>query len=119
LFRARVVFSGLLLLATGIRRWKGFGAQWPINLSGAQSAFDGPYFSERLLKVLTECRRCCALRRVWRNLYVSLTGLRGYFPVMATEGHEQRIFKSFDRTLRMLRFGILIGCKHLICERSI
>jgi hypothetical protein len=36
-------------------------------------------------------------------LFVSLTGLRGYFPVMAAEGHEQRVFKSFDRVLRMLR----------------
>jgi hypothetical protein len=36
-------------------------------------------------------------------LFVSLTGLRGYFPLMATEGHEQRVFKSFDRMLRMLR----------------
>jgi hypothetical protein len=36
-------------------------------------------------------------------LFVSLTGLRGYFPVMAAEGHEQRVFKSFDRLLRMLR----------------
>jgi hypothetical protein len=36
-------------------------------------------------------------------LFVSLTGMRGYFPVMAAEGHEQRIFKSFDRLLRMLR----------------
>jgi hypothetical protein len=36
-------------------------------------------------------------------LFVSLTGLRGYFPVMASEGREQRVFKSFDRALRMLR----------------
>ena len=36
-------------------------------------------------------------------LFVSLTGLRGYFPVMATERPEQRVFKSFDRLLRMLR----------------
>jgi hypothetical protein len=36
-------------------------------------------------------------------LFVSLTGMRGYFPVMAAEGREQRVFKSFDRILRMLR----------------
>ncbi len=39
-------------------------------------------------------------------LFVTLTGVRGYFPVMDAEGKEQRIFRSFDRILRMLReFG--------------
>jgi uncharacterized membrane protein HdeD (DUF308 family) len=36
--------SGLLQLATGIRRRKGSGAQWPMILSGAQSALVGAMF---------------------------------------------------------------------------
>ncbi|WP_051574981.1 DUF308 domain-containing protein [Mycobacterium sp. URHB0044] len=36
--------SGLLQLATGIRRRKGVGAQWPMILSGAQSALVGAMF---------------------------------------------------------------------------
>jgi uncharacterized membrane protein HdeD (DUF308 family) len=36
--------SGLLQLATGVRRWKRFGAQWPMILSGAQSATVGLLF---------------------------------------------------------------------------
>ncbi len=36
-------------------------------------------------------------------LFVSLTGIRGYFPVVEYAGKEQRVFRSFDRILRMLR----------------
>jgi uncharacterized membrane protein HdeD (DUF308 family) len=36
--------AGLLQLATGVRRWRGFGAQWPMILSGAQSALAGAFF---------------------------------------------------------------------------
>jgi uncharacterized membrane protein HdeD (DUF308 family) len=36
--------TGLLQLATGMRRWKRFGAQWPMILSGAQSALVGLLF---------------------------------------------------------------------------
>jgi uncharacterized membrane protein HdeD (DUF308 family) len=36
--------TGLLQLATGVRRWKRFGAQWPMILSGAQSALVGLMF---------------------------------------------------------------------------
>lgn len=33
--------SGLFQLVTGVRRWKSFGAQWAMILSGAQSGFAG------------------------------------------------------------------------------
>lgn len=36
--------SGLLQLATGVRRWKSYGAQWAMILSGAQSALAGAFF---------------------------------------------------------------------------
>jgi uncharacterized membrane protein HdeD (DUF308 family) len=36
--------TGLLQLATGVRRWKRLGAQWPMILSGAQSALVGLMF---------------------------------------------------------------------------
>jgi uncharacterized membrane protein HdeD (DUF308 family) len=38
------VFAGLLQLVTGVRRWKSFGAQWAMILSGAQSALVGGLF---------------------------------------------------------------------------
>lgn len=43
-FGAWAIVSGLLQLATGLRRWKAFGAQWPMILSGAQSALAGGVF---------------------------------------------------------------------------
>ncbi len=36
-------------------------------------------------------------------LFVSLTGIRGFFPVVDHDGKEQRVFRSVDRILRMLR----------------
>lgn len=42
-FGAWAILSGLLQLATGLRRWKA-GAQWAMVLSGAQSALAGAFF---------------------------------------------------------------------------
>lgn len=36
--------SGILQLSTAVRRWRSSGAQWPMILSGAQSALAGAYF---------------------------------------------------------------------------
>jgi uncharacterized membrane protein HdeD (DUF308 family) len=36
--------AGIFQLATGIRRWKSYGAQWAMILSGAQSALAGFFF---------------------------------------------------------------------------
>jgi uncharacterized membrane protein HdeD (DUF308 family) len=36
--------SGLLQLATAVRRWRSAAAQWPMILSGAQSALAGGHF---------------------------------------------------------------------------
>lgn len=43
-FGAWAVLSGLLQLGTAIRRWKSFGAQWAMVLSGGQSALAGGFF---------------------------------------------------------------------------
>ena len=38
------IVSGLLQLVTAVRRWRVFGAQWAMILSGAQSALAGVFF---------------------------------------------------------------------------
>lgn len=43
-FGVWAVVSGLLQLATAVRRWKVYGAQWVMILSGAQSALAGGFF---------------------------------------------------------------------------
>jgi len=43
-FGAWAILSGVLQLATGLRRWKTNGAQWAMILSGAQSALAGAVF---------------------------------------------------------------------------
>ena len=43
-FGTWAILSGLLQLATGLRRWRAFGAQWAMILSGAQSALAGGVF---------------------------------------------------------------------------
>jgi hypothetical protein len=37
------------------------------------------------------------------TLFLSITSLRGYYVLLAAEGGEPRVFRSFDRLLRMLR----------------
>lgn len=48
-FGAWAIFAGLLQLTTGVRRWKSFGAQWAMILSGAQSALAGGFFIKQSL----------------------------------------------------------------------
>lgn len=43
-FGTWAIFSGLLQLATAIRRWKTSGGQWAMILSGGQSAIAGAFF---------------------------------------------------------------------------
>lgn len=43
-FGVWAILSGLLQLGTAVRRWKSFGAQWVMILSGAQSALAGGFF---------------------------------------------------------------------------
>jgi hypothetical protein len=43
-FGAWAILSGLLQLGAALGRWKTFGAQWAMALSGAQSALAGAFF---------------------------------------------------------------------------
>jgi hypothetical protein len=43
------VLAGLLQLVVGVRRWKTFGAQWAMILSGAQSVLAGGFFTRMAL----------------------------------------------------------------------
>ncbi len=49
IFGVWAIFAGLLQLATGVRRWKAYGAQWAMILSGAQSALAGGFFIKQSL----------------------------------------------------------------------
>lgn len=43
-FGVWAILSGLLQLGTAVRRWKSYGAQWAMILSGGQSALVGAFF---------------------------------------------------------------------------
>lgn len=43
-FGAWAILSGLLQLVAGLRRWREYGAQWAMALSGAQSMLAGGFF---------------------------------------------------------------------------
>ncbi len=43
-FGVWATLAGLFQLATGVRRWRAYGAQWAMILSGAQSALAGTHF---------------------------------------------------------------------------
>ncbi len=49
IFGAWAFLAGILQLATAVRRWKAYGAQWVMVLSGAQSALAGGFFISRAL----------------------------------------------------------------------
>jgi hypothetical protein len=46
-FGVWAALSGLSQLATGVRRWKSYGAQWAMILSGAQSSLAAAHFVQR------------------------------------------------------------------------
>lgn len=48
-FGVWAIFSGLLQLATGVRRWKITSGQWSMILSGAQSSLAGGFFISQAL----------------------------------------------------------------------
>ena len=43
IFGVWAILSGLFQLTTGVRRWKSYGAQWAMILSGAQSGLAGAH----------------------------------------------------------------------------
>jgi len=46
-FGVWAILAGVLQLVTGVRRWRDYGAQWAMILSGAQSALAGGYMISR------------------------------------------------------------------------
>src|SRR3569623_576018 len=48
-FGVWAILSGLLQLYTGLRRWRAFGAQWAMILSGAQSTLAGGFMIKKSL----------------------------------------------------------------------
>lgn len=46
-FGVWAILSGLLQLYTGVRRWRSYGAQWVMMLSGAQSTLAGAFMISR------------------------------------------------------------------------
>lgn len=48
-FGVWAIFSGILQLAAGVRRWRSYGAQWAMVLSGAQSTLAGGFMISRSL----------------------------------------------------------------------
>ncbi|MBP1849960.1 DUF308 domain-containing protein [Rhizobium halophytocola] len=48
-FGVWAIFSGLLQLYTAVRRWRAYGAQWAMVLSGGQSALAGGFMISRSL----------------------------------------------------------------------
>lgn len=44
IFGAWAILAGLLQVGTSVRRWRRFGAQWAMVLSGGQSALAGGFF---------------------------------------------------------------------------
>lgn len=46
-FGVWAILSGLLQLYTGVRRWRSYGAQWVMILSGAQSTLAGGFMISR------------------------------------------------------------------------
>ncbi|WJH39338.1 DUF308 domain-containing protein [Aliirhizobium terrae] len=48
-FGVWAILSGLLQLATGVTRWRAYGAQWVMILSGAQSALAGGFMITQAL----------------------------------------------------------------------
>lgn len=53
LFGAWATLAGLLQLVVGVRRWRVYGAQWAMVLSGAQSALAGGFFISRAVASAT------------------------------------------------------------------
>ncbi|MEE6177222.1 DUF308 domain-containing protein [Mycobacterium sp. 050134] len=72
IFGVWATLSGLLQLATAVRRWKHVGAQWAMILSGAQSAIVGVTF---VWKAVAQRRRYRALCRIRRLLLLGVGNL--------------------------------------------
>ena len=74
-FGAWAILAGLMQLATGVRRWRSFGAQWTMILSGAQSALAGAFFISRSFGNGTPSIRDVAGYAAFGAFYFALSAL--------------------------------------------
>jgi hypothetical protein len=63
---------------------------------------------ERITGAYAVVRPGAEVSSVWTpafeyTLFVSITGLRGYYPWLATDSGAPKVYKSFDRMLRGIR----------------
>lgn len=72
-FGVWAALAGLLQLATGIRRWRGFGAQWPMILSGAQSVLAGTHFIKRAADGIAPSPSDIALYAAFGAIYFAIS----------------------------------------------
>lgn len=74
-FGAWAFLAGLLQLATGVRRWRRVGAQWPMILSGAQSALAGVVMTKAALVGTVAGPRSVALYAAFGAFYFLVSAL--------------------------------------------
>lgn len=67
--------AGLLQLATGVRRWKTYGAQWAMILSGAQSALAGVFFAKMAAGAQVDALRTVAPYAAFGAFYFLVSAL--------------------------------------------
>jgi uncharacterized membrane protein HdeD (DUF308 family) len=74
-FGAWAVLAGLLQLATGVRRWRAYGAQWAMILSGAQSALAGAFFIKQASGLVTPSITTIAPYAAFGAVYFLVAGV--------------------------------------------
>ncbi|MBI0326746.1 DUF308 domain-containing protein [Burkholderia plantarii] len=89
-FGAWAIVAGLLQLGTAVRRWKSAGGQWPMILSGAQSALAGAAFFAQAHVPVTQ-----AITRIGGYACVgALYFLIAAVTIVVTEKRRQRVRAS-------------------------
>ena len=67
--------SGLLQLATAVRRWRTVSGQWPMILSGAQSAFAGIHFIQKAFSGMMPTSVAVAPYAAFGALYFAISSI--------------------------------------------
>ena len=67
--------SGFLQLATAVRRWRTVSGQWPMILSGAQSAFAGIHSIQKALSGMMPTSAAVAPYAAFGALYFSISAI--------------------------------------------
>jgi uncharacterized membrane protein HdeD (DUF308 family) len=67
--------AGILQLATGVRRWREFGGQWPMILSGAQSVFAATHFIQKAATDVMPASAAVAPYAAFGALYFAISAI--------------------------------------------